>query len=64
MSWQFMARNAMEIAANAAYSPDLDPSDLYLFGHMKGWLGGESFEIEEQLLSAVEGFSGPSKCGL
>jgi hypothetical protein len=28
VSQQFMARNAMAIAANAAYSPDLTPSDF------------------------------------
>jgi hypothetical protein len=50
-----MARNAMAMAANAADSPDLTPSDVYLFEHMMGRLGRESFETGERLLSAVEG---------
>jgi hypothetical protein len=36
-----MARNAMAMAANAAYSPDLAPSDFYLFGYVKGRLERE-----------------------
>jgi hypothetical protein len=51
-----MARNAMAIAAHTPYSPDLSPSDFYLFGHMKGWLKRESFETGERFLSAVENF--------
>jgi hypothetical protein len=48
--------NAMTIAANAAYSPDLTHSDFYLFGHVKGVLRGESFETGQRLLPAVESF--------
>jgi histone-lysine N-methyltransferase SETMAR len=55
VSQQFMARNVMVIAAHAPYSPDLVPSDFYLFGHVKGLLRGESFETGEQLLLAVKG---------
>jgi hypothetical protein len=44
----------MTITANAAYSPDLAPSDFYLLGHVKGLLRGGSFEAGERLLSAVE----------
>jgi hypothetical protein len=51
-----MARNAMAIAANAAYSPDLAPSNFCLFGHMQGRLGQESFKTGQRLLSAVEGY--------
>jgi hypothetical protein len=31
------------------------PSEFYLFDHMKGRLGRESFETGERLFSAVEG---------
>jgi histone-lysine N-methyltransferase SETMAR len=55
VSQQYMARNEMVIAAHPPYSPDLAPSDFYLFGHVNGLLRGESFETGEQLLSAVEG---------
>jgi hypothetical protein len=64
MSQHFMARNAMVIAAHPPYSPDLAPSDFYLFGHVKRLLGGESFEAGERLLSAVEGFVKSSQSGL
>jgi histone-lysine N-methyltransferase SETMAR len=45
----------MVIAAHPPYSPDLAPSDFFLFGHVEGLLRGESFEAGERLLSAVEG---------
>jgi hypothetical protein len=48
----------MVIAAHPPSSPDLAPSDIYLFGHVKGLSRGESFETGERVLSAVEGFLG------
>jgi hypothetical protein len=56
---QFMVRNEIVIAPNPPYSPDLALSDFYLFGHVKGLLRGESFDIGEQLLLAVEGILRP-----
>jgi hypothetical protein len=50
-----MARNVMVIAAHPPFSPDLTPSDIYLFGHVKSLLRGESFETRGQLLLAVDG---------
>jgi hypothetical protein len=50
-----MARKAMAIATNAAYSPDLAPSNFYLFGHLKQRFGRESFETGERSFSAIEG---------
>jgi histone-lysine N-methyltransferase SETMAR len=35
------------------YSPDIAPSDFYLFGRIKGMLVGKSFESREDLLSEV-----------
>jgi histone-lysine N-methyltransferase SETMAR len=58
VSQQFMAGNAVVIAAHPPYSPDLAPSDFYLLGHVRGLLRGESFEAGERLLSAVEGILG------
>jgi hypothetical protein len=52
-----MARNDMVIVAHPPYSPDLTPSDFYLFVHVEGLLRGESFETGERLLLAVEGIS-------
>jgi histone-lysine N-methyltransferase SETMAR len=47
VSQQFMARNKIVITSHPPYSPDLAPSDFYLFGHVKGLLRGESFETGE-----------------
>jgi hypothetical protein len=47
----------MVIADYPPYSPDLAPSDFYLFGHVKCLLRGGSLETGEQLLLAVEGIS-------
>jgi hypothetical protein len=58
MSQHFMAQYAIAITVNPPYSPDLAPSDFYLFGHVKGLLRGESFEAGERLLSAIEGIVG------
>jgi hypothetical protein len=55
VSQQFMARNVMVIAAHPPSSPDLAPSDIYLFGHVKGLLRGALFEAGERLLLAIEG---------
>jgi hypothetical protein len=43
-SQQFTARNGTVITAHLPYSPDLAPSDFYLFDHVKGLLKGESLE--------------------
>jgi hypothetical protein len=43
----------MRMATHPLYSPDLAPSDFYLFGHVKSLSRGESFETEEDLFSAV-----------
>jgi hypothetical protein len=44
-----------DIRAIVPYSPDLAPSDFYLFGYVKRCLAGLSFEDADQLLAAVEG---------
>jgi histone-lysine N-methyltransferase SETMAR len=63
-SQQFMAQNAMVVAAHPPYSADLAPSDFYLFGHVKGLFRGESFETGDQSLSAVIAILGPAKSRL
>jgi len=35
------------------YSPDLAPSDLYLFGYIKHCLQGRSFDTENELISEI-----------
>jgi hypothetical protein len=45
----------MKSAPHPPYSPDLAPSDFYLFGYVKRCPAGLSFEDADQLLAAVEG---------
>jgi hypothetical protein len=45
----------MKLALPPPHSPDLVPSDFYVFGNVKRCLAGLSFEDADQLLAAVEG---------
>jgi hypothetical protein len=44
----------MKPAPHPPYSPDLAPSDFYLFGYVKRCFTGLSFEDSDQLLPGVE----------
>jgi histone-lysine N-methyltransferase SETMAR len=54
-STQYFNENPMKSVPHPPYSPDLAPSDFYLFGNVKRCLTGLSFEDADQLLAAVEG---------
>ena len=43
----------MKKAPHPPYSPDIAPSDFYLFGYIKGKLQGEHFDSVESLLDRV-----------
>jgi hypothetical protein len=45
----------MKSAPHPPYSHDLASSYFYLFGYVKRYLAGLSFEDADQLLAAVEG---------
>jgi hypothetical protein len=45
----------MKLAPHPPYSPDLAPSDFYLFWDIKRCLAGLSFEDADQLFAVVEG---------
>jgi histone-lysine N-methyltransferase SETMAR len=45
----------MKSAPHPPYSPDLAPSDFYLFRYVKRCLAGLSFKDADQILAAVEG---------
>ena len=48
------------ILPHPPYSPDLAPSDHFLFPNMKTWLGGKRFSSNEEIIAATneyfEGF--------
>jgi len=51
------------------YSPDLDPSDLYLFGSMKDGLRGQHFPSKDAAVRAVKQWTNSAgadlyECGL
>jgi hypothetical protein len=48
-----MEQNAMKRAPHPPYSPDLAPSDFYLFGYVKHPLSGSAFADADSLLQAV-----------
>jgi histone-lysine N-methyltransferase SETMAR len=55
-SLEYLEANGMEKAPHPPYSPDLAPSDFFLFGHAKRMLCGSAFGSSEELLSGVGGF--------
>jgi hypothetical protein len=55
LSTRYFNENRVKSALHPPYSPDLAPSDFYLFGHVKRCLAGLLFEDADQLLAAVEG---------
>jgi histone-lysine N-methyltransferase SETMAR len=50
---QFMEQNSMQRASHPTYSPDLAPSDFYLFHSVKQLLSGCQFADQDSLLQAV-----------
>jgi transposase len=55
LSTQYFNENRMKSAPHPPYSPDLTPSDFYLFTYIKRCLAGFSFEDADQLLATIEG---------
>jgi len=50
---QFLNENNIEILSHPAYSPDLAPSDFYLFGYLKDKAKGKRFCDENQILESI-----------
>jgi hypothetical protein len=46
----------IERVSHPRYSPDLAPSDFWLFGHVKTALVGQTFDEPERLLKAITEF--------
>jgi hypothetical protein len=55
LSTQYFDESRTKSAPHPPSSPDLAPSDFYLFGYVKRCLAGLSFEDADRLLAAVEG---------
>ena len=47
-------RNGYEFIPHPAYSPDLDPSDFFLFQNLKKDILGLHFWFDEEVMTAVE----------
>ena len=52
-------RNGYELKPNSAYSPDLAPSDFFLFPNLKKDIRRLHFRSDEEIVTAVE--EGPWK---
>ena len=50
---EYLESHGMKRAPQPPFSPDIAPSDFYLFGYIKGLLAGRSFQSADELLSAV-----------
>ena len=47
-------RNGYELIPHPAYSPDLAPSDFFLFPNLKKDIRGLHFRSDEEVMTAVE----------
>jgi len=45
-----------ELVDHPHYSPDLSPSDYYLFTKMKKFLSGKRYQSDNEVTSAVENY--------
>lgn len=45
-----------ELLPHPPYSPDLAPSDFFLFPNLKKWLGGKRFTSNEEVISETEAY--------
>jgi hypothetical protein len=51
---KFIEENGMIRPSHPLYSPDLKPSDFYLFGYVKHCRREQSFEADDELFSSIE----------
>ena len=49
---------SFELVDHPSYSPDLAPSDFFLFPKMKKHLAGKRYQTDDEVISAVEDFFG------
>jgi histone-lysine N-methyltransferase SETMAR len=53
-TFKFCRENRLEMALHQPYSPDLAPSDFFLFEHVKNVLEGAEFPSDETFLVAIQ----------
>ena len=49
-----LERNGFKLIPNLAFSPDLAPSDFFLFPNLKKDIPGRQFQSEDEVVTAVE----------
>lgn len=49
----FMESNKLKRAPHPPYSPDIAPSDFFLFGYVKGKMEGCHFESRDEVIEKV-----------
>ena len=50
---QYLESHGMDRAPQPLFSPEIAPSDFYLFGYIKKMLQGHSYDTPDDLLSAI-----------
>ncbi|MBZ5798063.1 hypothetical protein K8353_49450, partial [Burkholderia contaminans] len=45
-----------ELLPHSPYSPDLAPSDYFLFPNLKKWLGGRTFVWNEEVIAETNAY--------
>jgi hypothetical protein len=63
MSRDYIGLNRMKQAPHTPCSPDLAPSDFFLFGYVKGKLIRYRAETPSELLVRISGYSGRNTAG-
>jgi histone-lysine N-methyltransferase SETMAR len=58
LEFQFFEQNRMKAVPYPPYSPDLAPSDRYIFGYINECMAGLSFENADELLQSGRGVVG------
>ncbi|CAH1252467.1 SETMAR [Branchiostoma lanceolatum] len=53
---QWQQQPNMALNSYPTYSPDLAPSDFYLFPKLKSHLRGHRFELDDHVIHAVEAY--------
>ncbi|GBM80403.1 Histone-lysine N-methyltransferase SETMAR [Araneus ventricosus] len=51
---QLLEQIKWDVSRHSTYSPDLATSDFHIFPELKNWLGGQSFQKNEEIQSKVK----------